>query len=71
MWCNGKILSIQDCRNLAWTKYLGFLNLDEFIIPDWHKIGILDWGRNDKMISDKSSMSDLYNMRNLWSTFNK
>jgi hypothetical protein len=35
MWYNGQILSIQDClyRNMARTKYLGFLDLDEFIIP--------------------------------------
>lgn len=35
IWYHGQMLTIQDClyRNMARTKYLGFLDLDEFIIP--------------------------------------
>lgn len=41
IWYNGQMLSIQDClyRNMARSKYLGFLDLDEFIIPlDFFKL---------------------------------
>ena len=35
IWYNGQMLAIQDClyRNMARTIFLGFLDLDEFIIP--------------------------------------
>lgn len=35
IWYNGQMLTIQDClyRNMARSRYLGFMDLDEFIIP--------------------------------------
>ena len=35
IWYHGQLLAIQDClyRNMAHTKYLAFLDIDEFIIP--------------------------------------
>ena len=44
MWYNGQLVSIQDClyRNMGYTEFLSFNDLDEFMIPhaqyDWHEM---------------------------------